>query len=473
VEGTLQVTPGIAVGQVVAGKYRIDSVIGEGGMGYVVAAHHLQLETRVAIKLLKPELSANAEAVARFGREARAAVRIVSQHVARVFDVGTLDNGAPYMVMEYLEGADLANLIAQRGPFPIPEAIDYVLQACEAISEAHAAGVVHRDLKPANLFCVRRPDGATSIKVLDFGISKMTGTGANSFNHTKTTAIMGSPFYMSPEQMESTRGVDTRTDIWGLGVILYELVTARTPFEGAALPEICLRVATQQPPSMRSIRAEVPPNLELAILKCLEKDRDKRYSNVAELAIALRDFATPRGRHSVDNIVRALPSSQEAVAAATLPAPSDAGAKTIEPFGSTHPPITGGKGKTVALVLGIAGVVVAGVVVALRVGQAPNPSQAAAQVLSGSVPRPLVATAAAPPLAVEPTVPEPSLSNGTSLPVQAAQIAASGAPAVQAASPKKQTAPAVRTPGKARPSCDPNFYLDAQGEKHFKPECFR
>ena len=155
-------TPNAVVGQVLAGKYRVDRVIGEGGMGYVVAAYHLQLRTTVAIKLLAPSLLKNTEAVRRFAREARAAARVVSQHVARVLDVGELDTGAPYMVMEFLEGADLEETLDTRGRLPIAEAIDYILQACEAIGEAHTLGIVHRDLKPANLFCVRRPDGTSS-----------------------------------------------------------------------------------------------------------------------------------------------------------------------------------------------------------------------------------------------------------------------------------------------------------------------
>src|SRR6185436_438308 len=207
---------------------------------------------------------------------------------------------------------------------------------CEAIAEAHVAGIVHRDLKPANLFCARRADGTFLIKVLDFGISKLTGgAGAGSMQHTKTTAIMGSPFYMSPEQMESTKGVDARTDIWGLGVILFELVTGRTPFEGSALPEICLRVATQAPPSMRMLRPDAPAALELVILRCLEKDRDKRYGNVARLAVALRDFASARGRQSVETILRTTePTGQVAVSAApaAAPPPGDGG-RTMDPLG--------------------------------------------------------------------------------------------------------------------------------------------
>jgi serine/threonine-protein kinase len=460
-----QVTGADLIGQVVAGKYRIDSVIGEGGMGFVVVAHHIQLETKVAIKLLRPELANNGEAVARFSREARAAVRIVSQHVARVFDVGELESGAPYMVMEFLEGGDLSSIIQKRGPLPIGEAVDYVLQATEAIAEAHAAGIVHRDLKPANLFCARRPDGTPSIKVLDFGISKLTSSGPGALQHTKTTAIMGSPFYMSPEQMESTRGVDMRTDIWGLGVILYELVTGRTPFEGSALPEICLRVATQPPPSMRMLRPDIPPGLEQAILKCLEKDRDKRYATVGQLALGLRDFATSRGRPSVDTILRTLePATGDLPHEASSISPAADGARTIEPLGRTQVPMQGGTGKTVAIVAAAAVVLVAGVVSLLAM-RSPAASSSATLVQSAAA-----APASPVPRVEEPIVPAPR-------PVASASAAAAAEPApspVAMAAPAKKLPTAAKPPApKGRPNCDPNFYLDAQGEKHFKPECFR
>src|SRR5512146_2483854 len=201
-------------GDVLAGKYRIDKILGAGGMGVVVAAHHLHLDEKVAIKFLLFEALKNAEVVARFAREARAAVKIKSEHVARVSDVGTLENGSPYMVMEYLEGDDLSHLLAARGRFAVGEAIDFVLQACEAIAEAHVLGIVHRDLKPANLFCIRRADGRLSVKVLDFGISKMntvgaggaaSSTGGRDQSMTRTSAIMGSPLYMSPEQLQSSK----------------------------------------------------------------------------------------------------------------------------------------------------------------------------------------------------------------------------------------------------------------------------
>src|SRR5690606_21773595 len=195
-------------GTVLAGKFCIEQVLGQGGMGVVVAARHLQLDERVALKFLLPEALSNAEAVARFAREARAAVKIKSEHVARVTDVGTLETGSPYMVMEYLRGTDLGDLVHTQGPLPIADAVEYLLQACEAVAEAHALGIVHRVLKPSNLFLTRRADGSPSIKVLDFGISKVT-TGADSqMNMTRTATVMGSPLYMSPEQMASARDVD-------------------------------------------------------------------------------------------------------------------------------------------------------------------------------------------------------------------------------------------------------------------------
>src|SRR5258706_2580107 len=207
--------PPVREGEILAGKYRVERVLGVGGMGVVVAATHIQLEERVAIKFLIKDALASGEAVARFAREARAAVKIKSEHVARVIDVGTLETGAPYMVMEYLEGGDLSQVLQSRGSLPMEEAVEYVLQACEAIAHAHVLGIVHRDLKPANLFLIRRPDGTNAIKVVDFGISKvMPGKGSSSDNAmTRTRAVMGSPLYMSPEQMTSTRDVDGRTDI--------------------------------------------------------------------------------------------------------------------------------------------------------------------------------------------------------------------------------------------------------------------
>jgi serine/threonine protein kinase len=293
-------------GDVLAGKYRVEKVLGVGGMGVVVAATHLQLDERVAIKFLIKEALASGEAVARFAREARAAVKIKSEHVARVIDVGTLETGAPYMVMEYLEGGDLSQVLASRGPLPVDEAVEYVLQASEAIAQAHALGIVHRDLKPANLFLIRRPDGSNAIKVLDFGISKVMGGKAASSDNamTRTRAVMGSPLYMSPEQMASTRDVDGRTDLWALGAILYELVAGQPPFNAETMPQLCALILNGPTPSLRATRPQTPPALDAVLQRCLEKDPKRRHANIAEFAAALGEFAPKRARTSIDRISR-------------------------------------------------------------------------------------------------------------------------------------------------------------------------
>jgi serine/threonine-protein kinase len=296
--------PPVQEGDVLAGKYRIERVLGVGGMGVVVAATHLQLEQKVAIKFLLETALENQESVRRFLREAKAAVRLKSQHVAKVIDVGTLENGAPYMVMEFLEGSDLGHRARETGALPVEQAVGFVLQACEAVAEAHSLGIVHRDLKPANLFVTRSVGGAPLIKVLDFGISKTIDTSEMSL--TRTTSVMGSPLYMSPEQMRSSKNVDVRSDIWSIGVILYELLTGAVPFEADAVPELCLKVVQDPavPPVER--RADVPEALSQAVLRCLEKSPAARFQNVAELAAALEPFAPPDMRGAAERIASVL-----------------------------------------------------------------------------------------------------------------------------------------------------------------------
>jgi len=292
-------------GQVLAGKYRVERVLGQGGMGIVLAAKHIHLEERVAVKLMLAEATFNVEAVARFLREARAAARLESAHVARVTDVGTLEDGRPYMVMEYLDGSDLSQVLAASGPLAIGDAVDYVLQAAEAIAEAHSIGIVHRDLKPSNLFLTRRRDRTPHVKVLDFGISKVSGSSLSGSDNamTRTSAMMGSPLYMSPEQMTSVRDVDGRSDIWALGIILYELISGGPPFNGETLPQVCGLVLQSEAAPLSSRRAGVPPALEAVVNRCLAKSADHRFQNVAEFAVALRDLAGRYGRASVERIL--------------------------------------------------------------------------------------------------------------------------------------------------------------------------
>jgi serine/threonine protein kinase len=291
---TLPVQPG----ETLAGRYRVERLLGAGGMGVVVAATHLELGQRVALKFLLPFALHNPEAVARFLREARAAVQIVSEHVARVTDVGRLDNGAPYMVMEYLEGVDLSQY-PRHPPIPVETAVGFVLQACEAIAVAHSLGIVHRDLKPANLFLTTRPDGSQLVKVLDFGISKLLEAEHGAVDLTRTAALLGSPLYMSPEQIESSRSVDVRTDVWALGTILHDLLTGQPPFPGDSFGAVFAAVLKSPPSPLRAFRPDVPERLERVVLTALEKEPARRFPNVGELALALAEFA-PGSRVSVD-----------------------------------------------------------------------------------------------------------------------------------------------------------------------------
>ncbi|MBX3231984.1 MAG: protein kinase [Labilithrix sp.] len=300
------------VGDLVAGKYRIESAIGEGGMGVVLGALDTSLNRPVAIKFLTPARAANEAAAQRFQREARAAAAIQSEHVVSVYEVGALPNGAPFIVMEHLRGSDLAHVIESRGGLPIDEAVDFVLQACEALGEAHARGIVHRDLKPQNLFLTQRNDGSACVKVLDFGISTSAEADASSPKLTKTDMVMGTPLYMSPEQVRSLKNVDARADVWALGAILHELLTASPPFDGPTASALHAAIAMDPPAPLRSGRPDAPEALEAVIARCLEKKPADRYQDVGALAEALAPFATERGRTSagrIGNVVRATATS--------------------------------------------------------------------------------------------------------------------------------------------------------------------
>ncbi|MFT3776549.1 MAG: serine/threonine-protein kinase [Minicystis sp.] len=354
----------VNVGDVLADKYQVERVLGVGGMGVVVAAKHLTLGERVAIKFLLPQAMERADVVARFLREGQASARLRSEHITRVHDVGKLATGAPYLVMEYLDGQDLGVILRDKGPLSPERAVDFVMQACEALAEAHAAGVIHRDLKPSNLFVIRRLDGTPSIKLIDFGISKVSVPSAEGMEGemTATAVMMGSPLYMAPEQMASARDVDARADIWSLGIILHTLLTGLTPFRAATVMGVYEQIVQGAPPIRRQ-RADVPEGLEAAILRCLQKDRRQRFANVGELAEALAPFGPPDARAAASRIQRIIlvrgptgsippppPDDMAAPVAAATPAtpqPS-APANTAKPAGSEGTKAAGSAGASQA-----------------------------------------------------------------------------------------------------------------------------
>lgn len=299
------VPAGIPEGATIGGKYRLDSLIAEGGMGLVYKGWHLVLDHAVAVKVVRPELAHRADAVSRFLNEARAIAQLRGEHVARVLDSGCIKDGPPYMVLEFLDGADLRTVLESSGPLEVQRAIDLILQACEAMAEAHAAGIVHRDIKPENLFLTRQPDGTECIKVLDFGISKRLDVESRR-SYTQQGQSLGSPHYMAPEQMSAPGQVDARADVWSLGVVLFELISGHVPFDGETVPIVCAQVLCKEPLALSTVRPDVPAELEAAVARCLQKTAANRYGSVGEFAEALAPFASPAGAESLLRIQRLL-----------------------------------------------------------------------------------------------------------------------------------------------------------------------
>jgi serine/threonine protein kinase len=463
---------GVKAGDVLAGKYRIDRVLGAGGMGAVVEAHHIQLEDKVALKFLLPEALSRPEAVTRFLREARAAVRIKSEHVARVTDVGQLENGAPYMVMEYLEGGDLEAMLARGGPLPPEQAVDFVLQASEAIAEAHTLGIVHRDLKPANLYCIRRADGHLSIKVLDFGISKVTTPGSQ-HNMTQTAAMIGSPVYMSPEQMQSAKDVDARTDIWATGAILFELISGRTPFWSESITDLAVKVVNDPAPPLAELVPTVPAGLAQVVATCLEKARERRYQNMGDLAVALAPFGSKRARVSVDRILdtlRAAGISQAVLPPSGPPPPIRIGHDTAASWDSTDSaskPRSGGL--LLVAIAGVLALVGAAAVLVLRHPSSPATGASGASA-TPAAPTTSATASAPPPVPALPTLSPPEETTPASPPASGAPAATAPAQPVPPRWGRLPAAPGPKTPSKA--SCNPPYTVDpATGEHRYKPEC--
>jgi serine/threonine-protein kinase len=461
-------------GRVIADKYVVEEVIGEGGMGAVVAARHQTLGQRVAIKLLRGEALGHADAVERFLREARASVAIKSEHVARVIDVGTLDGGAPYMLMEHLEGVDLQHVLDRGAPLPIDVAVDYVLQACEAMAEAHHRHIVHRDLKPSNLFLTQRTDGSHLIKVLDFGIAKALDHLGDDAHLTATGTALGTPIYMSPEQVRNAKDVDPRTDIWGLGSILYHLLTGRPPYEADTIPALCAMIVADPYPTMLDLRPDIPPELDRIVESALSKQREDRQSDVARLAEDLASFAPPHALVHVERAVNIMSGGGTSLAG-KMRAPAESLADTVasqpgvqvtnadagESAAAAAPPSledepaldrtaepwqTGTRKRRPATLVGLGGlvVVVAGVALYATVGNEDPPSSRA---------EPLASTL--PTSATEPEPPgaEPSAMSTASSDPSTAVAAATAAPSASSAPPRKMDTGAL--PSAPKPTTSP------------------
>jgi serine/threonine-protein kinase len=516
----------IREGEIVAGKYRIDSILGAGGMGVVVAAEHVQLRQRVAIKFLLPDAVSGTAAVARFMREAQAAARIQSEHVARVLDVGTLGDSVPYIVLEFLEGRDLAQVLAKHGPLQLEDAVGYVLQACEGVAEAHAAGIVHRDLKPSNLFVCDRGGGRNLVKVLDFGVSKsLPGSGPDGqLDLTKTHAALGSPLYMSPEQMSSAKHVDVRTDIWSLGVTLFELLCGAPPFDAESITELVSKVLRDEPFPIQERRPDLPPEFRAALARALEKDRSHRYQSIAELAAAIAPFGPRHSEVSVERISSVLSSSRALLpplpgsGAGSSPRPPTPRPQAHAAWGDSTEGTTSkprlGAGTTLnssawnvrALAAGVAVFFIAGVggIVAVQRGAWPAKTQHGA-ISQGSVSPPSSVDSIATPSAKLPSE-ELAPRSGSSSAANAADSGPAGEHTLAAASaasthhapakgphgkaPAAHTAttggppppdsadtsaggaPAAHAPSaSASPACHVVQYVDSEGDTRFKQVC--
>ncbi|MGK4008658.1 serine/threonine-protein kinase [Sorangium sp. So ce1036] len=344
----LEEIQGLEAGTLIAGKYRVDRLLEKGSMGAVLSATDVEARGLRAIKLLLPATAADPEMARRFLREARIAARLRSEHAVRVYDVGRLESGLPFLVMELLTGRDLRALRKQRGPLPVEEATLYIIQACDALAEAHALGLVHRDVKPANLFLTHTRDGLPCIKVLDFGITKVSEASTLGLGELRTSTglMLGTPHYMPPEQMRGQRDVDARADIWALGSLLYVLLTGRYPMHARSVQTVSLVLGGRYvPPLPSKVRRGLTPEIDPVIMKCLERDRDQRFADVAELVQALRPFAPPAAHRLVERIQRVLRDRPRASRGGARPGAGVAGrgdGGAVSTSTSSYPPPSGG-----------------------------------------------------------------------------------------------------------------------------------
>ncbi len=286
-------------GQIVGGKWRIVALIGRGGMGAVYEGQNISIGKKVALKFIDAEFARQPDIASRFQREAEAASLVESAHIVHIFDSGVTDTGVPYIVMELLRGEDLRARLRRLGKLPNEEAVKIVAQTLRGLHRAHEAGIVHRDLKPDNIFLVDRDDDALFAKIVDFGISKMTrrsgevGTGTL----TRQGVVLGTPYYMSPEQAQALPNLDVRTDLWSVGAILYECLAGRPPHLGDTYEQIIISICTTDAPDLRSIDPTVPAPLAAVVHRALTRDKARRYQSAKEMLEALELTGLVRSLH--------------------------------------------------------------------------------------------------------------------------------------------------------------------------------
>lgn len=426
------------VGAVVAGKYRIERKLGEGGMGLVVAASHLSLGGQVALKFLSSGEELRDVAATRLTREAQSVARIKSEHVARVLDMGTLESGDPFIVMELLEGMDLQKFVRKNGPLQVAEAIEYILQAAEGVADAHSFGIVHRDLKPANLFLSRKPDGSPFVRVLDFGIAKnlQATKDAGDVSLTAGTDVLGSPLYMSPEQIRNPKTVDPRADIWSLGAILYKLLTGRAAFEADNPSSTLAMIVMEEATPLRQLCPDVPADLEAVVHRCLEKKLELRFQSVDEFACALLPFAPvrPRGRPWVARSIAPAPTTTSTPIPVASPETNPIVNQTMS---ATTAPMTIGSGPTAGMstrsiiimaVVGGAFMAIAAIVVVISVVASSSNAMVVAPAPASSASA-LRVIASAPVVDAQPSNPPP-----TTIAVLPIEVSAPGVSAIPSAS---------------------------------------
>jgi serine/threonine protein kinase len=445
----------IKTGNVLNGRYLIEEQLGSGGMGSVYAARHVKLGTRLAIKVLLPELLSDADAVGRFAREARAAAKIADENVVRILDVGQLDSGVPYMVMEFLEGQDVAVYLKEHGRLSVEQAIDVMLQSCAALAAAHAMHIIHRDIKPSNLFFVPRTAGRPLVKMLDFGVSKIVSTGNQMASQvTKAGSILGSPGYIPPEQWFSSNNADKRSDIWSLGILFYELLTGRVPFEAPSLPVLSTKIAYEPAIPPRQLRNEIPVDLENVVLRCLEKSPDNRFQDVTAMATALslcqRRYQSLNGSADDQQMRAAFP--------------------TIDRRRSSFPRSL----RAAAAALGLLVIVGIGSLLHKRSSVAAQPPEGLASRTSRQTPAAVAPVSPAPPPSESIIAAERSSLDSPVAPTKATRVQrhsaqATAGHATRLASGGRRHPRAGTDPYASR--CKPPYYFNAQGSRVFKIEC--